>query len=401
MALGAPQDPIQAAHQLVALLEYAEVDSYDRSLLEWQRETLFRVRAQPSLEGWLGWYRQALGAIHQLSGKWQAAKEGQPREATGPTLHPASATRIKEAHAAFVQRWNVRLQDQAAMVKGTLLQWLETVQPTENRSETHIQFVVLPEEVERLRGMLEQTLNGWSADVESKLTPSWHDHLREVVTAERTPAVTLRPPPWPQVRLGVSALPAPHVDAHAVRRPNLFTSITRMFRSVQSMVMMLATTLIAGVLGAVAGSEHRAIFAAVAAVLGLVVGLPPAVYFGIRSLNDEVNQARVDQRQRIRMALQSWMNQAVEAHRARMQALLAGSGAEAKARLTEWVEQAWGVVAQSSPLQRPSGRQDLGSLLLSLNTMRSALATRAAQLEYEMASQPAQGKTQNGKPART
>ncbi len=407
MAIGVPQDPVQAAHQLLAMLEYAELDAYDRSVLEWQRETMQRVRAQSSSAVWLQWYRDALGAMRQLQTKWQAARE--PAVAASEpsaSLAPASAARLKEAHNAFIQRWNVRLQDQALMVKNRVGAEAHAVPVSDVVSQTHIQFTVRPEDLGRFATSVQRVLNEWGADVASKLTPSWHDHLKEVVTAERTPRVSLRPPPWPQVSFVMSALPAPQAESHAVRRPTALMSITRAFRSVQSIATLLiglalpVVTLVATGGSSESGSAStsaliRALLTAATGVLGLGIGLPLAAWFGFRSLQDEVTQSRSDQAQRIRGSLQLWASQAVDNQRGRIQALLAGSTAEARARLTEWVDQAWDVKPASLPGPRPASKgPDYGPLLLSMNGIRGALATRVAQLEFELGAAVATNKPQ-------
>ncbi len=397
MAIGAPQDPVQAVHQLLSLLEYAELDRSDRDVLERQREALQRVRAQPTPAAWLQWYREVLQATRQLQTRWQQARDPAAASANpGVALAPTSAARLKETYNVFIQRWNVRLQDQALLVKNQAAAAAHVVPVSDVMSKTHIQFIVRPDELGAFATMIRQMLNDWGVDVASKLTPSWHDHLKEVVTAERTPRVTLRPPPWPTVQFGLSALPPPQIEAYAVRRPTALMSIQRSFRTVQSIVTMLVGLTVPVVAfgldfassrsGEASGSSLRTAFTAIAAVLGLGVFLPLSAWFGFASLQDEVAQSRTDQTQRIRGALLLWASQAVDSQRARIQSILAASASEAKLRLAEWVDRAWDATPPSIAASKsPSKGPDYGQLLVSMNSIRAALATRVAQLNFELA----------------
>jgi len=392
MAIGIPQDPVQAVHQLLALLEYPELDDYDRSLLGWQREQILRVKANPSPQTWLQWYRDALGAMRQLQGKWQAQRApAPPPSQPNALLAPTSAARIKEAHSNFVARWNVRLQDQALVVKNRVSEQALKVPVSDVMSQTHLQFTIRSEDLTAFCSYVHHVLNDWGADVASKLTPSWHDHLKQVVTAESTPAVTMRPPQWPSLNFALAATSTAHPEHHAVRRPTLLQAITRAFQNFRSISSLLGISLLLGGSGGGCSkllkleNETAAMLGILGALVGVVIGMPFAIWLGSRSLKDEIHQSRVDQTHRMRASLQAWATQAVENQRTRIQALLAGSTAEAKARLSDWVDQAWEAkptpfAVQSAPVKGP----DYGPLLLTLNSARGALATRVAQLELEL-----------------
>jgi len=393
MAFGPPPDPIPATHQFLALLEFPELDAYDRNLLDWQKERMAQVRSQPAPAGWLQWYREALGAVRQLSAKWQAPKEADPQAQSAPSqpCNPAALARIKDANTAFIQRWNVRLQDQSLTVKSRLMEDVVRVPVGESRSETHIQFAVSEEELKRFANHATAVLNSWSQDVESKLTPSWQQHVTEAVAAERLVPPKVPSPPWPQARLGVSAGPLPHLEAHAVRRPTLFNAVMRIFRSVQSLISLIGTSIVGLVIawfasdkGTTATTTQSLIRGAIATA-GILLGAALGLFLGYRSLKDELAQAKIDQCQRIQTILQSWISTIVDGHRTRMQALVGSAGSEARSRLGEWADEAWGT-RPAAPVVRVALRSnDFSSHLLTLNSVRNAMATRISQLELDIA----------------
>lgn len=385
MALAVSPDPVPATHQLMALLEYPELDGFERSVLEWHRDSLARVRASPAPNEWLRWYRDALTAIRQLTSRWQPPKDV-PVQPEAPSFNPNAVARIKDSHSSFLQRWNVRLQDQCTTLKAKLLEDVARLPVSESSSETHIQFSLRSEAFVPFSNHVLQVLNSWSTDVESKLTASWHAHLSAVLATEQLGVPPQRPPDWPLVRLGMSVLGPARLDPHAIRRPTILNTFLRTIRSAQSVVTILsvvgASALV--VLGREGSPTDKAFLGAAVGGIGVLVGLVAALTFGRKSIRDEVEQARVDERHRLHGIVQTWIATVVEAHRGRMQTLLATTSADARSRLVEWADECWKPAGIPGGARQSPRQSDYAPLLLSLNSVRSALATRAAQLELEI-----------------
>lgn len=396
MALVNSPDPVQATHQLMALLEYPELDAFERNLLEWHRESLTRTRAEPTPAGWLRWYRDALGAIRQLTARWQQAREATAPQNEALPFSANAVARLKDCHTAFIQRWNVRLQDQSTTLKARLVEDVAQLPVAETTSETHIQFAISQEVFAPFSAHVLQALNAWSSDVEAKLSPSWSAHVNEVLSIERLPPPVSRTPDWPAVRLGISITAPARLDPHAIRRPTIMNTFLRTVRSAQSVVTLLsvaaASTLV--VVGKDGSSNEKALWGAVVGVVGVVVGLVAAITFGRRSIRDEIEQARTDEQHRLHAVIQTWIGTVVDGHRGRMQTLLASTASDARSKLVEWADESWKQPPAPYGARAANKQADYGPLLLSLNSIRGALATRAAQLELELgdAGRPAAAK---------
>jgi len=376
---------VQGVHQVIALLEIPDLDGYERSLLEWSRDSLYRVQSAPTPDAWLKWYRETLGAINQLSERLGQQKSSN-LVATGPSDQDGQArlARMRDCHTAFLQRWNVRLQDQGAAVKTRLLDDVGYVPIEETGSQSHLNFAVAPGELQRFADHVFSQLSAWSVDVEAKLTPSWHQHVGEQAAREGMTAAARPPPQWTPIRLGASPSPLPRIDGHGVRRPTLFIAVMRVFRSIQSIFTMIGM-LFATVFVALATDKSGVLRGVITGLFGfvaLLVGGGVGIYVGKRSMADEIAQARIDNRQRLHGVIKTWVGTVVDAHRTRMQGLIASVGPEMKGRLGQWIEESWG---SSGANQRFFPAKDHGPLLLTLNTARNGIAMRVAQLEYEMA----------------
>lgn len=386
MALGASPDPIPASHQLMALLEYPELEGYERTSLEWLRDRLTAVRNQPSIAGWLAWYRDALGVIRQLTTRWQQPKDEPPSAPvpSTPLFNPAAVGRIKDLSNGFSQRWGVRLQDQAMQVKNQLLYDTNKLRIVQHATETHVVFRVDPSQIYQFQGYVFKTLSDWSSGVEASLGQSWYEHLRSAIHAEGLPSGATPPPPWPSTKLSPAALVVPQLDDYAIRRPTLANVFVRSLRSVFGAVSMF-TTVVGLTLSTFGDPKYRSLVAAGTGALVLLMGGPLAYSSAQRSLRDELEQAERDQTQRLQGAVQSWLGQVIDGHRMRMQSLVGGAGGDVRSRLGEWADGVWSTKAVG-PVVTPRGAPkggDTSQWVSTLNLVKTAMATRAAQLEFE------------------
>jgi hypothetical protein len=357
MALPA-QDPILAVHQVLGVLAYEELEPMDRSALEWARDRLEAVRANPTPAAWLAWYRESLSLIGQLTARSQARRE----EAVTATAPPSSASnsfavgRVKEAGGAFLQRWQVRLQDQTTTLKQRFTADSDNVSISIQETDTALIFTVSDDEQTRFGAYVAATLNEWSTHVEASLVPSWRQHVRELLHAERLAAGPVPPPNWNVPPLTSSTPLAPNLAPLSTRRMSKGMALLRAVRDGNplSIAVNIAT-------------------------LGL----------SLRNLNQEAARAVDEQCHRMHAAVSTWAGTAVDAHRTRMQTLLSGAQADARARLSEWADAAW-PVRSALVTSRPSS-PDMVPWASTLGMAKSAIATRIAQLEFEISG--SKGKT--------
>jgi hypothetical protein len=387
MALG-PSDPIPSVHQFLALAEMPEVDDYERNLIAWHRERLFAVRQNPTPTAWLSWYREVMGAIQQLSSRWAQAKlevTPSPRQE-----HPqvAALARLKDASGPFLQRWNLRIQDQATALKDQLLNQLQKVPIEEIVGATHITFRVSQEDRDRLSQYVAHSLTLWSRDVEAKLTPSWLEHVHKSLTAEYLPLPPSKPPPWPILSLIPSNLPSAHFQQQSTRRPTLSQSILRMFQSTRSLFASFVITIIGGISifsDNKSATQNTRLAQFILGLLSLFVAASIGVFWGNKKLHEELDHLRDEQRQRSLQIIQSWVASVVDNHKNRLQSLLSSTGSDVRSRLGEWVDVSWPIPSQSPPV---ATKRDVNALSFSLNSAKSAIASRISQIEFELSSLP-------------
>lgn len=404
MPLPSP-DPVAAAHQLIALREYAELDDGARQVVSGLRDGLHRSRAAGDASSWLAWYHHALTAVQTIQQWLQAARSSrtQPSE---PISEDNRLARIKDSQQAFVQRWNVRLQDQTAAVRTQLLEELAHVYVGEFESALHLQFAIPLEVQKATMERVHCVLDAWAEDVAHKLTPSWHSHLLEAVRAERlvVPGRQGGPPAWPRVRLKTSAMAPLRIEATSTRRPTLFRSIWKEFSQLRMLFGILTGGPVAAALflnsssknntgqaqseAARTAIEHEKALTLALAVSGIAIAAIIGIVLGYRGLGDELAQVRHDHEQRQRAAIHSYITATVESFRSRMQTLIGSVGQEARSRLGDWLEAAFNHRPTSST---PVSNPDVGTLLMQLNSIRGGIATRIAQLELEQFIEPAKG----------
>lgn len=383
-------DPIQAAFQLVALIESDGLSEEDRTVLSDLRASLRATREAGTPAAWLDWYRRALDTSRALGGRWAARRQPlAPAGVGGAGLSQAvTIGRLKDAPSTFVQRWTARLQDQAQQVRDNLLRAAREVPVQQTEAGIQVVFEIPHDARTALGAQVTHALNAWADQVSAALTPSWQEWVLAIMAEERASAASGPPPSWATVHLRTSAQLAPHVEASAARKVTALTAFQRGTQLVRGIVMIFATAMItiASALGGeacgeVAGWEVSGgvIGAALGLCLTLLVVIPFSVLYGRRLLSDEREQARRDHVQRQLAALSSWVTSTVDAHRSRMNTALSNSVADMKVRTSAWVDANFDSVKRQPAVTEPE--RDLGPLLSSLGMARNAIASRVAQLE--------------------
>lgn len=384
-------DPIQAAFQLVALVESDGIPEEDKDALVELRTSLRAAREAGTTAAWLDWYRRALDLSKSLGGRWTSRRQPNVSAAVsgGGSVQSVALGRLKEAPSTFVQRWTARLQDQSQQVREQLLRVVREVPVAQSDSGIQTVFEVSEDARAAVGAEVTRALNAWADEVSAALTPSWHEWVLAIMAEERASRASGAPPPWASVHLRTSAQLAPHIEASAARKVTALTAFQRGTQLVRGMIMLFAasTITLAGAVGGKACAEiagYEVTGGVVGAVLMLcltiAVVVPFSILYGRRVLADEREQARRDHVQRQLAALSSWVTSTIEGHRARMNTALSNSVSDMKVRMSTWVEANFDSPKRQVPFASDADR-DIGPLLSSLSMARNAIATRVAQLE--------------------
>lgn len=399
MALPAP-DPIPAVFQVLSLLEYPDLPVYHRSSLEWLRDELIKLKKDPSPIGWLGWYRNLFGAVLRLTN----AEEPVPppstpveSESAAPNPHLLAAiTRLREAPSGFAQRWHLRLQEQAQMVKSELERHVEGISLAQESSSTHRIYSFHPAVIQQLHQHLSASLRGWSDDVSGKLTPSWYQHLMNQMTREQLPRSSSYPPAWSALTSVAVSFPPPPVERSSSRRSQFFNTFLRSLRSVTSIVSMVLAPISGIVLGVIAVEASETsnpakmvmgLIAAVFALCSLGAGILYGLFSARQTVRDEDDLAYEEASRRQRAVLLNWVTTNVEFQRNRIGTLLSAQANEARAHLAEWLEREYPTQPRRVPIEPRLARTEQPAWAVSVSMSKSALAARIAQLEFDLEGQ--------------
>ena len=341
-------DPVPAVHQLLGLRSYEELKAADRSALESARDRLVMASRAGSSHAWLGWYRECFALIGQLTARWQSQDDVGAVLATPGAPTPLALAQVKESPVVFLQRWQVRLVDQATTVTQRLVTESKAVDVVIDKSDAQLKFRIPQADQNRFGEYVGTVLNDWSRKVETELVSSWYEHLREVVHAERLKSGPTMPPQWSHVSLTSST-------------PLIPTGVGSM--SVRHASKNLA---------ALGGAGSSSAFSLVVSVATLALTL--------RNLDREIASVIDEQSRALQEKLSSWAVTRVEVHRNRIGTLITAGLGATQARLAQWADAAWPLPAAPRPRH---GQPDLGPLTATANLARSAIATRIAELEHE------------------